>query len=181
MQRGSEYRGSRESYLYSSVFSLLLICSAFVSEVRSFKTTPRLLFLHIKMTTLFRDTQFGHVVRFLSGNKLFRYPDESNHSLWEKFSQRESSSPGEHGEKIETIDLATTSAPQDLELLDRSVNHIVTGGKDIFLVDWYDADDPEVSICFYRFHATVTSHTALRIPRIGPARGSSSSVLKYAS
>ncbi len=96
------------------------------------------------MTTQLRDTQFGHLLRFLSGNKLFRYPDEIDPSLWKKSLQRDTTSTSTRSGK------QTNASAQDLDtqngdLQDRSGTHVVEDGKDIYLVDWYGPDDPEVS------------------------------------
>ena len=109
------------------------------------------------MTTQFRDTQFGHLVRFLSGNKLFRYPDEIDPSLWKQSLQRDTNltstrsgaqSSGSEQSK-DTNDLTNASTKdfdtQNIDSQDLSVNHVVEDGKDIYLVDWYGPDDPEPS------------------------------------
>ena len=96
------------------------------------------------MTTQLRDTQFGHLLRFLSGNKLFRYPDEIDPSLWKKSLQRDTTSPSTpSGEQTNAS--AQDFNKQDGDLQDRSGNHVVEDGKDTYLVDWYGPDDPEVS------------------------------------
>jgi DHA1 family multidrug resistance protein-like MFS transporter len=109
------------------------------------------------MTTQFRDTQFGHLVRFLSGNKLFRYPDENDPSLWKRSLQRDTTSAStQSGEQSNSLEKskdpndsinasATDFDTQGVDLQGLSVNHVVEDGKDIYLVDWYGPDDPEVS------------------------------------
>jgi DHA1 family multidrug resistance protein-like MFS transporter len=67
------------------------------------------------MATQFRDTHFGHLVRFLSGNKLFQYPDE-----------------------IQTPDIAFLDQPSTE---DGKLSEAV---KDTILVGWNGPDDPEV-------------------------------------
>lgn len=79
------------------------------------------------MTTQLRDTQCGHLIRFLSGYKFLHYPDEIDHSLWKQSLQHDTSreAPG-----IDSHDSRTKADDKD--------------GKDILLVDWYGPDDPEV-------------------------------------
>jgi hypothetical protein len=68
------------------------------------------------MATQLRDTHFGHLVRYLSGKKLFLYPDEHH---------------------IPDIASRDHSVTEREKLNDSS--------KDVILVSWYDQDDPEVS------------------------------------
>jgi DHA1 family multidrug resistance protein-like MFS transporter len=103
------------------------------------------------MSTQFRDTQSAHLVRFLSRHKFFRYPDEIDPSLW-----RKSSTPtrlGEQNNRLKNSENPNASANasakdvdmQDVDLQDPNLNRAVEDGKDIYLVDWYGAHDPEVS------------------------------------
>lgn len=130
------------------------------------------------MTTQLRDTQFGHLLRSLSGNKLFRYPDEIDPSLWKEFLRRDTTSTPT---REQTNTSVQDSKTQDGDLQDRNENDIVENGKDIYLVAWYGPDDPEVSATIGSKRMTSTSHTDFRIPRIGPAAGSCWSFFKCAS
>ena len=52
------------------------------------------------MTELFRDTPFGHLLRFVSRGKILQYPDEANPSIYSQYlakkqSDRSSSASGE--------------------------------------------------------------------------------------
>jgi DHA1 family multidrug resistance protein-like MFS transporter len=86
------------------------------------------------MTNHFRDTQFGELVRFLSRNSLFQYPDEVDTSLWERsIAQKESTNASEKEFRIENSDSQISNT-----------NHFVDDGRNLFLVDWYGRDDPEV-------------------------------------
>lgn len=96
------------------------------------------------MTTQFRDTQFGHLVRFLSGNKLFRYPDEIDPSLWKRSLQQDTSSTSTQSQERPNPS-EKDSDTQDGDFRDLNSKHVVEDGKDIHLVDWYGPDDPEVS------------------------------------
>lgn len=43
------------------------------------------------MIELIRDTAFGQLVRLVSGNKLFQYPEEIDPSIWTRFIDEEKS------------------------------------------------------------------------------------------
>ncbi|KIX01487.1 uncharacterized protein Z518_09213 [Rhinocladiella mackenziei CBS 650.93] len=130
------------------------------------------------MTTQFRDTQFGHLVRLVSDNKLFPYPDEIDPSLWKKSVQRcaTSSSPrsgDQHGgsEKLRNTNNSTDASVKDLDPRNDDLNRAVERGKDVYLVDWYGPDDPEnpqnwssgwkllisFQICFFNFAVYMAS------------------------
>lgn len=89
------------------------------------------------MATQVRDTTFGHIVRLLSSNKIFQYPDEVDPSLWKKCLQGDTGS-------APTPPREQTSEPQGVKLEDLNQGQAVEDGKDIYLVDWYGPDDPEV-------------------------------------
>jgi hypothetical protein len=87
------------------------------------------------MATQIRDTQFGHIVRFLSVATTFKYPDEVNPNLYTSPEQHAASSAS--SEKHRTPD----EAGDDCERLGDDPE-----GKpdDDHLVDWYGPLDPEV-------------------------------------
>lgn len=112
---------------------------------------------------LFQDTQFSAVVRMVSGKKLFRFPDEIDPSLWKKSVQKKqqdsTNTPNSSSEEdVEprlpptTLQGSDDSVVRDKEIdnlpaqLLSDINHTVEDGKDIFLIDWYGPDDPEVSM-----------------------------------
>ena len=125
------------------------------------------------MAARFRDTAFGQIVRFLSGNKLFRYPDEIDLSLVEKSLPRRS--PSTSLPSQEQADAGTAikeSDPQDLESRPLSANHVVEDGHYVGLVDWYGPDDPEVSAPNWSLSTGATYPSQYhRIPKIGLAAG----------
>ncbi|XXG96681.1 hypothetical protein Hte_002971 [Hypoxylon texense] len=88
------------------------------------------------MATQVRDTTFGHVVRLLSSNKIFQYPDEADPSLWKKYLQGDTGS-------TPTPPRDQTSEPQGVKLQDLNQGQAIEDGRDIYLVDWYGPDDPE--------------------------------------
>jgi DHA1 family multidrug resistance protein-like MFS transporter len=129
------------------------------------------------MTTQFRDTQFGHLVRLASGNKLFLYPDEIDPSLWKRSVQRSKNplpalSGDQHSglEKPQDTSDSTNASAKDFDTQNDALNHTIEIGEGIYLVDWYGPDDPEV-FALIRFHAAIISHTKFRIPKIGRAAG----------
>ena len=102
------------------------------------------------MTTQIRDTQFGHLVRYLSSKKLLRYPDEVNLLLCkEPFTsrsqgqQRDNGGPSDDSNDIDGADTDGSGTEiQDVEKADKS--RAAVDNEAMFLVDWYGADDPEV-------------------------------------
>jgi DHA1 family multidrug resistance protein-like MFS transporter len=101
------------------------------------------------MTTQLRDTQFGHLVRILSNNRLFRYPDEIEPLLWKKRTSPQLDGQYDETEILEGLDDSNHTSTKDFDLQNPNLNHVVDGGKDIHLVDWFGKDDPEVCSSFY--------------------------------
>jgi hypothetical protein len=98
-----------------------------------------------KMSWRLHDTIFGQVVRFLTSNKYYRYPDEIDPTLWEKAVQKappaadNSTVSGEESKDKEAQDGA-------VETQSHKVASVKTEKDDILLVGWYGADDPEVVV-----------------------------------
>lgn len=119
------------------------------------------------MSELFRDTAFGHAVRFLSRRKLLQYQEEEDPSLYTRFiDEKKSGNLAHHGDTNPPED--NDSEKDDLEKPDRptengrsssegsrinsndaTVNE-ASGvkvdqekGKDIHLVSWWGDKDPE--------------------------------------
>lgn len=135
------------------------------------------------MSDLIRDTVVGHILRFITGRRVLKYQEEIDPSLWEKYVHKEKSanmavhgqtSPPEDAEqdqvKEKDIDndqgearrpqssSRSSSATQVDE--NEKVNE-VSGkkidpekGKDVFVVDWWGPNDPEVC------HSTVRDRYA---------------------
>ncbi|KIW94519.1 uncharacterized protein Z519_04495 [Cladophialophora bantiana CBS 173.52] len=110
------------------------------------------------VSQLFRDTQFGHLVRILSRNTLFHYPDEIDPSLWQKPVLSDVASPrqgqlGAPRDSFHTQGRLDNLADPISENLDKrrhinqqhrsNVDHVIEDGIDVYLVDWYGPDDPE--------------------------------------
>ncbi len=99
----------------------------------------------------FRTTIFGQLVRLLSGNKLFQYPDEIDPSLWKR---------AIHQDSLEPPEAPATGADKAAQDGVDGVPHNALvqrdGGQDSILVDWYGPDDLEVR-----------SSAAFSLPRLG--------------
>lgn len=99
------------------------------------------------MATQLRDTQFGRLLRFLSANRLFPYPDERDHSIRmrfydqggiERFGQVKTKFPSSDKTINSSNSLDTT--PQ----VAGAQEEILEAPPNTYLVDWYGQDDPEV-------------------------------------
>lgn len=91
------------------------------------------------MNTQLKTTPFGQLVRLLSANKFFRYPDEDDPSLWNK--------PAREGNtKSPEPSMGEAKLPsKELGALARTFqNKAAEADKEIHVVEWYSADDPEV-------------------------------------
>ncbi|OTB09775.1 hypothetical protein K445DRAFT_311111 [Daldinia sp. EC12] len=88
------------------------------------------------MATQIRDTQFGHLVRFLSRNKLFPFPDEVDPSLWKK------SLPGHTGPPLKSPTEQANDA-QGVVVQDSDADQTIIDDRNFYVVDWYGPDDPE--------------------------------------
>lgn len=88
------------------------------------------------MAFQFHTTTFGQLVRLLSRNKVFQYPDEIDQLLWKRFLRQDASEymngPGRGPSKNEATEGGDNTAFHDSE-------------QEILLVEWYGPDDPEVS------------------------------------
>lgn len=110
------------------------------------------------MATQFRDTQCGHLIRFLTGDKMLQHPDEIDPepccaALASRTSKKGSNTSAEAQKELEA----------DKE----------TG----VLVDWYGADDPEVRSAPYlppTRYWFADADDGIRTLRTGPQAGNSS-------
>ncbi|KAK8068657.1 MFS general substrate transporter [Apiospora saccharicola] len=89
-----------------------------------------------------QSTMFGQLMRLASGNRLFKYPDEIDPSLWKQAVQ-----PNESVQSDQSREPSTPSNKEDLP--DHvSPNEHPDGSGDVVLVDWYGPDDPEARLPF---------------------------------
>jgi len=115
------------------------------------------------MAARLRDTQFGQLVRWLTSERLMRYPDEDNPSSWRKALTRGHAAAQGLGTleddevKVLDTDYGTHDAPSAMTKAEAQKQADPaasgTGTEDAekddgeaHLVDWYDPADPEASI-----------------------------------
>lgn len=113
---------------------------------------------------LIRDSPFGHIVRLVTRNKYFQYPEEKDPQLWKKYvSQEKSGYVAHHGDtsppEEESEDLRQARGIREREGSESSrtevgeeYNH-ASGvridrekGRDQHVIDWFGPDDPQVGI-----------------------------------
>lgn len=126
------------------------------------------------MKDLIRDTIFSHILRLLTGGKVFKYPEEEDPSLWKKYVHAEKSAnmarhgqteaPEDDGER-QSRRSQTRSSSSDTAVSSgegRTVNEPIgrivdkEKGKDVHVVDWYGPDDPEVSLLSILYYSVLT-------------------------
>lgn len=83
------------------------------------------------MAVQLRETQFGGLLRLLSGKRLLQYPDELDPNLAITF-QRNSIDP--------EIDLKASEQNEEPV----KGNEASQGRSEVYLVGWYGPNDPEV-------------------------------------
>ena len=102
-----------------------------------------------------RDTQLGHLVRFLTGNRLLQYPDEIDPSIWKSASRhgnvsvaRRTQEGNSDSEKFTEIipPFVASNGSHGVQDVDVDGLRAVEAGKDVCLVDWYGPGDPEVGL-----------------------------------
>lgn len=100
------------------------------------------------MSTQFRDTQFGHLARFLSGDKWFPHPDEVDHTLWKAAIGSQAYKLTESNQPNDIADVSEASKEekviQSVEQNEATKEKNAKDKEDVLLVDWYGPNDPEV-------------------------------------
>lgn len=107
------------------------------------------------MASLLRDSSFGQIVRLLSANKLFRFPDEVDPSLSTKFAAAAPLNGREGGVVHSASRSERPSEEEQQEAYDDGDNYVV---------DWYGEADPEVRHIFSPLLAA--SHIFLESPKL---------------
>lgn len=87
------------------------------------------------MTTQLRDTEFGHLVRLLTNNKVLQYPDEVDSAKWQAVLAAKVNA---HGSSEASQAHPISKAPD---------GKLENGKETAFVVDWYSPDDSEVRDC----------------------------------
>lgn len=91
------------------------------------------------MESFIRTTVFGQAVRLASRNRLLRYPDELDPSLWKKWTEKTEPAPEQSAEKQEKhVSSTPVNKGEDL-------NCMSAGEGKVLLVGWYGINDPEAS------------------------------------
>jgi DHA1 family multidrug resistance protein-like MFS transporter len=115
------------------------------------------------MNDHFRDTVFGQVVRLISGNKLLRFPDELNPTLWKQCVQRNATAASLTSEEQKglsnrtvagvnsVVDKRQRQGAETTSTHGSGDDHSLHRGNpspeettNFILVDWYGQDDKEV-------------------------------------
>ncbi|KAH8198336.1 hypothetical protein TruAng_007491 [Truncatella angustata] len=97
------------------------------------------------------STIFGQLVRAITGNKAFRYPDERDPSLWEKSIQRDEPQPQQQSQQSPSPSQDTNGAGDASDKEAQDLSSTATekqpenghGDLDDLVVGWYGPDDPE--------------------------------------
>ena len=115
------------------------------------------------MADIFRDSPFGQIVRLVTKKRYFKYAEERDPSIWKRYlsveksrkmalhgtlSKRDSSGAADRLEKpLENDSSQGTSPSRTSEELQEGIAGGVAvdpeHGRDIHIVDWFSADDPE--------------------------------------
>jgi DHA1 family multidrug resistance protein-like MFS transporter len=116
---------------------------------------------------LIRDSPFGHIVRLVTRNKVFQYPEERDPNLWKKYvNQEKSGYMAHHGTaeapEEESDELNNARGIREREASDDDERTQVGGddgrneasgvkidaekGKDKHVIDWYGENDPQVRL-----------------------------------
>jgi DHA1 family multidrug resistance protein-like MFS transporter len=111
---------------------------------------------------LIRDSPFGHIVRLVTRNKAFQYPEERDPELWKKYvNQEKSGYMAHHGTaeapEEESEELQNATGVRDRNSRSSSNTQVGDGhneasgvkvdpekGKDKHVIDWYGPEDPQV-------------------------------------
>jgi DHA1 family multidrug resistance protein-like MFS transporter len=111
------------------------------------------------METL-RDSAFGQIVRLVTRNKVFQFPEEKDAALGERYINAEKSgNMAHHGAVVADIEKEKETDGNNLSSSRTSSTQVdgsaaVNGasqkpvdpekGRDLYMVDWYGPEDPDV-------------------------------------
>jgi MFS transporter, DHA1 family, multidrug resistance protein len=96
---------------------------------------------HITIKPHIQGTTSGQLVRLISGNKIFQYPDEVDPSLWKKAIQQETAQPSQ---QIVQHNSGPADKAGQYHLTQEQQTGGAFGGSDVLVITWYGQDDPEV-------------------------------------
>ena len=145
---------------------------------------------------LIRDSPFGHIIRLVTQDKYFQYPEEKDPNLWKKYvNQEKSGYVAHHGNtsppEEEVDELRQARGVRDREGSESSRTEVgeefnyASGmridqekGKDQHVIDWFGPDDPHV----WQFSSVLlTKLTASRTLATGAGESDSLSLSKLVS
>ncbi|PVH88930.1 MFS general substrate transporter [Cadophora sp. DSE1049] len=99
------------------------------------------------MSSYYRDTVFGQLVRWVSGNQMMKFPDEEDANLLNSFAHKKAadspSTSRSHDDLAEHESPATFDASDGGEKGDRILDTNGRDNVDMHLVDWYGPGDLE--------------------------------------
>ena len=129
---------------------------------------------YTNMQSHLQSTIFGQLMRFLSGGKVFQYPDEIDPSIWERAVKTET-------REDNTVDEQSAKEAQGCTAIGEQIGG--DGGQRILLVGWYGPNDPEVrtpvvSLMLLLSTSLLTWAIHSRTPRTGPVPSRISSLSK---
>jgi hypothetical protein len=150
---------------------------------------------------LIRDSPFGHIVRLVTRQKYFQYPEEKDPKLWKKYVHEEKSAyMAHHGTaeppEEETDELKDLRGVRSREqgygsnserTLGEGVNEASGArvdpekGKDKHVISWFGDEDPQVRPSQCPGISSISLMLECRTPETGPARRSSLSHSRSAS
>ena len=141
-----------------------------MSDLQQTKTAESTRSLAVRATSseLIRDTLFGHILRFLTKQRVLRYQEEIHPELWKKFVHKhKSGNMAHHGaiedeeqngdnEKDEESDQQPNQSSRhssETQVDENNQQHVINEvsgkrvdpekGRDLHIVDWWGPDDPE--------------------------------------
>jgi DHA1 family multidrug resistance protein-like MFS transporter len=118
------------------------------------------------MCTLIQDSVVGHAIRILTKGRFFKYAEEKDPSLWQRYINLEKSGQMAYRGRIAGDEIPD----EDIFSLVQSISRIpstawehsghrfqgLTGvrinpehGKDVSVIDWWDENDSEVGTILY--------------------------------
>lgn len=119
------------------------------------------------MSDLFRDSFFGHFLRLVTNGRVLHYPEELDPSIWQRYvNEKKSANMAMYG-KTEVPEDDSKDTPRDSNsptpYNENGVHRQVDSekGRDVYLVDWYGPDDPEVCIAELLFPSRLLPPSAL--------------------
>lgn len=108
----------------------------------------------------FRGTFLGHFIRVISNEKLLRYPEENDPSLFTVYLVKEEESQTDRSKEQREQHHRQANGLEKERISSGDPKKGLRNRGDPMIVDWYGPDDPEVSVLFLskRIHRTIPSN-----------------------